>query len=89
MDPVTAGLGSAVLPNLPGFGSLPGIGLDTGGGSIMPNSSATSGNGDFGASGPTIMGMTIGSPAASTADKAIYAAAFVVFLIVVAALWKK
>jgi len=85
MDPVTAGLGSAVLPNLPSIGG----GLDMGGGSIMPNSSATSGNGDYGASGPTIMGMTIGNPAASTVDKAIYAVAFVVFLIVVAALWKK
>ncbi|NVJ59774.1 MAG: hypothetical protein HWE27_05250 [Gammaproteobacteria bacterium] len=85
MDPVTAGLGSAVLPNLPSIGG----GLDMGGGSIMPNSSATSGNGDYSANGPTIMGMTIGSPAASTVDKAIYAVAFVVFLIVVAALWKK
>lgn len=71
--------------------SLVGGGVDTGGGGISPSSSATSGNGDFGAQGPVIQGMTIGTTSAptTTADRAIYAAAFVVFLIVVALVWKR
>jgi len=79
---------------IPGMGALGSIaggagGITGGAGGISPSSSSSATNGDFGAQGPQIMGMTIGTPAASTADKAIYAAAFVVFLIVALLVWKK
>ncbi|WP_375752704.1 hypothetical protein [Vibrio sp. HN007] len=65
-----------------------GGGLNTGGGAVMPSSSAAATNGDFGASGPTIQGMQIGTPPTPTEDKAIYAAVIITIVIVVATVWK-
>ncbi|MDG3088112.1 hypothetical protein P7F88_19345 [Vibrio hannami] len=65
-----------------------GGGLNTGGGAVMPSSSATATNGDFGAAGPNIQGMTINS-GTPTEDKAIYGAVIVFIVIAVAMVWKK
>ncbi len=59
--------------------------LNNAGGSLDLGSSAT--NGDYGASGPTIGGLVVGSTS-STSDKLIYAAVIIVGLIVWATLKK-